>query len=105
MKCALEDKERENVKMITVRFEDILREPEKNLRKICDFSGLDFREDMLPQPEHKIPLGTRFKDRWYPLRFDVNEPYLKKISKEHIEIIDKYCSEYAKIFGYERPKK
>ncbi len=100
MKCALEDKEKENVKMIIVRFEDILREPEKNLKKICEFSELDFRKDMLPQPEHKIPLGTRFKDRWYPLRPDVNKKYLDKLDGEIISVINKHCEKLVERFGY-----
>jgi hypothetical protein len=100
MKCALEDKEKENIDMAIFRFEDILRKPKKNIKKLCDFAELDFEKDMLPTAEHKIPLGTRFKDRWYPLKSDINKEYLEKVEKESLKIIEKKCGDIARNFGY-----
>ncbi|MBC7232378.1 MAG: sulfotransferase [Chloroflexi bacterium] len=64
IRCALEDREED---MLVVRFEDLLQEPGKTLRQICEHVELEFDEDMLPAAHHKIPFGSRFRDRWYPL--------------------------------------
>lgn len=99
---ALEDRETVNHFQI-VRFEDVLRSPEENVRAICDFVNLEFRQDMLPQPEHSIPFGSRRRTRWFPLRVEVNQKYLTEIKEEHVEIIYKRCGTYAEMFGYAKP--
>lgn len=106
MKCTLEDKEKYDIDMLIIRFEDILREPITNVKKICRFIELDFDEDMIPQPHHKIPFGIdpRDKNKWYPLRPDVNEPYLRRLNGKYIEIISNRCKEIALNFGYDIPK-
>jgi len=60
--CALEDKGED---MLVVRFEDLLQDPERLLRQISEHLELHFWEDMLPGPQHKIPFGSRFRERWY----------------------------------------
>ena len=102
MKYALEDREKVD-SFLVVRFEDILREPKEHLQAICSFAGLSYSEDMLPQPEHEIPFGSRFYDRWYPLRPEVNKKYFKEMNPEHLKIISSRCEEYAEEFGYSRP--
>ena len=102
MRCALEDKEKnKEIDMLIIRFEDILKSPVANLKKICEFVELDFSEDMIPQPHHKIPFGSRFPERWYPLRPDLKQKYLKKLGQKEIEIISKYCKNLALQFGYD----
>lgn len=104
MKYALIDKKK--IKhLLIIRFEDILKEPEKYLKKICNFLELEFNNEMLPQPKHTMPFGSKFRDRWYPLRPDVNQIYLNEIKREHIEIIASRCEKYANIFDYEKIKK
>ncbi|MDH5713983.1 MAG: sulfotransferase [Candidatus Aminicenantes bacterium] len=100
MKCALEDR-KEN--MLIIRFEDILQDPITYMRKLCKFAELDFNEDMLPQPHHKIPLGSRFPDRWYPLEPERSQNYFQKIGRKEIEIVSKYCKNLALQFGYHIP--
>ena len=103
MKYALIDGEKVDNFMVT-RFEDVLEEPEKEIGRICEFAGLEFSEDMLPQPEHSISFGSRFRDKWYPLRPDVNEKYFEQIEPKQVDKIEHYCGKYAEIFGYEKPK-
>lgn len=100
MKCALEDRKQN---MLIIRFEDILQDPITYMRKICKFAELNFNEDMLPQPNHKIPFGSRFPDRWYPFEPERSQNYLQKIGKKEIEIISKYCKNLALHFGYHIP--
>lgn len=89
----------------TVRFEDVLSSPEQQLREICQFVELTFDPDMLPQPDHRVPFGSRFEGRWYPLRPDVNTPYLEEMTSEHVQIIAEYCQGTAKTLGYDMPRR
>ena len=98
IQCALEDN---NENMLIILFEDILKNPIKHIKSICDFVELDFDEDMLPQQHHKIPFGSRFSDRWYPLEPNRNNKYLKSIKQKELRIIDNECRKIALQFGYE----
>jgi hypothetical protein len=102
MKYALQDKQVVD-NFLVVRFEDLLMETEKYLKIICDFVELDFKENMIPQSHHKYPFGSQRLSRWYPLRTDVNQKYLKDLNNADIEIIDRYCREYVDKFGYQKP--
>ncbi len=103
MRYALKDRE-EVDSFLVVKFEDILNEPRKHLQQICSFADLSFSEDMIPQPEHEIPFGSRFYDRWYPLRPEVNEKYFEEMEQQHLNIISSRCEKYAEEFGYPRPE-
>jgi len=85
------------------RYEDFLAEPETHTRALCEFVGLDFRDDLLPAPEHRIPFGTKFGDRWYPLRPDNNDAYLEKITRTQLLRVRERCGELAEHFGYAFP--
>ncbi len=102
VRCALEDKAAD---MLIVRFEDVLQAPETMLRQICAHVGLDFRPDMLPAPHHRIPFGTRFADRWYPLRLDRALAYIERATPEELALIHTYCGSLAEQFGYPYPQK
>lgn len=103
MQCVLEDKKRIDNDILIVQFEEILKHPHEHVKKICEFVELEFSEDMLPQPYHEIHLGTKHKDRWYPLKPDVNEKYLNELSEEDIKIIENRCGHLASKFGYYPP--
>jgi len=66
-------------RILDIKYEDLLREPEATVRAICDFLGEDFepamldvsrRTDLVPARERKIhpkldePLSTEAIDRW-----------------------------------------
>ncbi len=99
-RLALEDGERVE-HFLVVRFEDFTHEPERLLRQICDFADLDFREDMLPQPHHRMPFNSwPGENKWYPIRDD---PWRAQLSEHEIAIIDESCRGLAERFGYELP--
>lgn len=103
MKYALEDAE-EVGNFLTVKFEDILTEPERNVRKICEFVEIDFDQDLLPQPGHKAPFGSKGKEKWYPLRPGVNQKYFQKMTQETVEIIEEELGGLARKLRYEQPE-
>jgi len=96
IRCALEDREKD---ILVVRFEDLLKEPEKTLRQICEHVELEFYEDMLPAPHHKIPFGSRFRDRWYPLSLERSLHYIQKATPEELRIIEDHCDPLAMELG------
>jgi len=104
MECALEDGVKQSFFKV-LRFEDVLGNPTREIKAICDFGGLDFNPDMLPQPEHQVPFGSLRRDRWYPLRPEVNEKYLQEMTSKHVEIVARYCESLANELGYVKPKK
>jgi len=97
IRCALEDREED---MLVVRFEDLLQEPEKTLRQICEHTELDFRLDMLPAPGQRIPFGSRFRDRWYPLDPKRALHYIEKATPDESAVISTRCGTLAKELGY-----
>lgn len=103
MRCALEDRDKvSNFK--AMRFEDFLREPRASLMTLCEFLDLPFLEDMIPSEHHQLPLGSKYRDRWYPLRTDVNKPYLEEIPDKYIAMVEKRCQPIAEHFGYSSPR-
>ncbi|MFW6282916.1 MAG: sulfotransferase, partial [Minisyncoccales bacterium] len=102
MKYTLEDKEKvKNFQII--KFEDVLKDTKNTIQKICNFTDLEFQKDMIPQKNHKIPFGTKHRDRWYPLKENINQKYLKQLTSKQTEIIERRCGKYAERFGYKKP--
>ncbi len=89
-----------DIGLLIVKFEDLLRAPEENLRKICNHVNLEYNDDMLPKAEHTIPFGSRIRERWYPLMPEINKKYIGKISNKDIDIIQDICGDVAEKLGY-----
>jgi hypothetical protein len=101
--CAIEDSHRID-HLLEVRFEDILQDVEKWLREICAFVELDFKLSMLPAPDHRMPLGStgssKGDKKWYPIRPEVNYPYLERLDPWMVEIVDNRVKELARRWEY-----
>lgn len=103
MNAALEDASTiANFKV--VRFEDLLVSPEKMLQKICQFTGLSWRPEMLPAPDDHFPLGStgssKGDHKWYPLRADVNQPYLGALEPWMMNLLDSHVGQLAAKWRY-----
>ncbi len=103
MKSVMEDKDKVS-NFTWIHFEDMLRKPKGILLKLTQFLGLPFIEDMIPAPHHKIPLGSKYRDCWYPLRPDVNVRYLREIPEKYLRQIEESCGAIAAEFGYHPPR-
>lgn len=101
--CALED-EPEVEHFLTLRFEDLLREPEEHLRNVCAFADLSFHTDMLPGPNHRFPLGSTGSSRgdrkWYPLRPDANRRYLEELEPWMLDLVEPIVGPLASRWQY-----
>lgn len=99
MQCVLEDKDKvSNFK--AMRFEDFLQKPRESQIELCSFLDLPFVDDLVPSEHHSIPFGSKYSDRWYPLRPDVNKQYLEEIPDKYVEMISNRCQPIAEQFGY-----
>lgn len=103
MGCALEDKGKV-AHFKVMRFEDFLNEPKDSLAELCSFLDLTYDDDMLPRAHHKVPFGSKYRDRWYPIRPDVNNQYLEDIPQRYIDKIAERCQPLAEGFGYSKPQ-
>lgn len=102
MEAAMEDGER--VRHFKVmQFESFLQSPEQSIAKLAEFLDLYFDKRMVPAEDQKLPFGSRYRDRWYPLRSNVNKRYLKEIPEEYINKIKRRCGHLAAELGYEPP--
>lgn len=100
MRATLEDAERLGFPLMIIRFEDLISAPESKLRECCDFLDLEFHADMLPAPGHRLPLGSRFRDRWYPIRTDVNATYEQSLDDLTVESVNRHCKGLFDRLGY-----
>jgi hypothetical protein len=86
---------------LTVHFEEALRQPEQTMRAITDHVGASYNDDMIPQSHHRLPLGSKERSKWYPIRTDVNSKYLDSVTDEAIEIIASTIRERSRTKTYE----
>ena len=83
------------------KIEDILDNPSFYFNEICKFIGVKFNTNMLPNANDKIPSFSKYKDRWFPIRKDINSIYLKKMNnKLKNKIINKINKNIAFEQGY-----
>jgi hypothetical protein len=101
MSIALEDG-RNMGNFVTVKFEDVLSRPREKIKKISRFIGIKFTDRMIPSEDDRVPFGSKYRDRWYPLREGVNKKYYRKIGRMDADIIERHCFPVAEELGYER---
>lgn len=85
------------------RYEDFLTEPELRTRELCDFLGLPFEREMLPAPGQSLPFATKYNERWYPLRPEINQRYHTAQTEDQLDAVERTCGAIAARFGYLRP--
>jgi hypothetical protein len=102
MQAVMEDsKEIEHFSVMA--FEDLLSRPRRSLSAVCRTLGLVFEEQMVPAQGQRLPFGTRFGTRWFPLRTDVNDTYLEAVPDEYVQRVTNRAGERAQEFGYLPP--
>ena len=92
-----------DAKTCFIKYEDFLATPENILQKILDHIELPFQENLLPDSNQKVPLGSVARTKWFPLKTDINSNYLSEMPIEAVDIIEKGVGQLAKDFSYLRP--
>lgn len=85
---------------LVVHFEDVLRYPKKHMREISDHVAVSYTDDMIPQAYHRLPIGSKEKSKWYPIRTDVNDKYLNDVADEAMKIISSTIRGKSSIKAY-----
>lgn len=101
-KCALDDAKIygfEN-RIKTVKIEDVLREPQIQVKKICDFLGLHYLDQMLPGENDFFMFPHTRDKKWFPIRLAANERYIEKLNQRQIDIILEICGSMMDKVGY-----
>ncbi|PQP35627.1 hypothetical protein C6A37_01640 [Desulfobacteraceae bacterium SEEP-SAG9] len=90
-------------RILRIRYEDLVIEPEKELMRVCTFLGVDFHSSML---EHYKNKRSSFSDPWQPnIKKPINRNRLyawkKEMSKTDVLKCEYICKDIAQLFGYE----
>jgi hypothetical protein len=98
-RLALQDGPRTR-RFLAVRFEDFVRDPERIVRAVCAFAGLDYDDALVPRAGQTFPFPTLPSDRkWYPL---VADEWRGRVSAPEAELVDSVCGPLAADLGYSR---
>ncbi len=85
---------------VTIKFEDLIADPERELRRATTHVQLDYHDDMIPQAHHTLPLGSGETSKWYPIRSDVNRKYEEKMTEEARSIVFRELDGIGERYGY-----
>ncbi len=106
---------------ITLRYEDLLDNPEMELTKLTDFFHLEFHPNMLTYHERiseaisayvnrspnekvrkvrEIGIATVHKNLSKPLKNSFKDKWKETFSEEQIETLETYCGDFAEKYGY-----
>jgi hypothetical protein len=82
-----------------VRYEELLNETSKSLRKVCDYLNIKFEQHMI-NPKPLRGRGDENAKRGIPvIKNKINE-YERYLSEDEILYIEKYCGSEMKKLGY-----
>ena len=92
-----------NKRIMRVRFEDLLTEPEKELKKICNFTDIPFDSTMLRGEGFVVPKYTKSQHKLVGLAPDetVCEKWKHNLSPREIEIFESLSGSLLEYLQYE----
>lgn len=89
-----------------VRYEDLVADPEKTLRKVCEFLGEDYAPEMLtmmgaPSHRNKGSNSSYGKREIGKISTDSIARYRQVLSPQEIKYMQDFCRDGMRQFGYE----
>ncbi|MGK7901810.1 MAG: sulfotransferase [Hormoscilla sp.] len=94
-------------KVLTIRYEDFLKHQELVIRKVCQFVGIKFFDDMLDvfassEAQNLSQLSALWENNAFdPIVANIDK-FSKSLTQEEINIIETITSEYMERYGYKR---
>jgi len=85
---------------ITIKFEDLIADPEREVRRATSHVQLEYHDDMIPRAHHTLPLGSGEAFKWYPIRSDVNQKYEEEMTEEARSIVSRELDGIGERYGY-----
>jgi hypothetical protein len=94
-------------RVLTIRYEDFLRDQEMILKKICSFLGISFLDTMLDvsvseEAQHISGLSALWETNTSAPILNNIDKFKKYLSMEEIEIIETLTHDLMRHYGYER---
>ena len=109
MKTALENQKAFPERYYVLKYEDLVSDSEKEVKKLCDFLGLTFDEKMLDTKNFRSKKGgiwdpnkhTKFSDKLEKISAKPVGRWKEKLSKEDLLLTEFVIMDLMKEFGYE----
>lgn len=92
--------DKQNINYTHLRYEDLCREPEKEMRRILDFCGLNsdtFSLDFRSQTQHIM--GNGYMRLGKETKIEERKDWQEKLSKEDVKLIEKLTVDYQKYYS------
>ena len=97
--------------ILSVKYEDFVKNPEANLHAMCEFLGVKYDPDVLKYPEKEEAFKKEFKTKtsdvfhgnlFKPITADNVDKWKSKMAWKDILRADFYVGKYAELSGYSR---
>lgn len=85
---------------ILLKIEDILSDFELHIKTIFEFVDLPFKSDYLPNANDKMPFGSKRKERWFPVKKEINSKYILDLPEDVRDYILDKCYDNIQRLGY-----
>ncbi len=89
--------------IIRVKYEDLIVESERTLKKVAGFLNIEFSEKMLAGTGFSVPKYTKTQHKKVGETIDVSRinSWEKDLTQKQIEIFENYTKEFLTYLGYE----
>jgi len=96
-------------KVLQLKYEDLLNNPEGELQRVCDWLNIQFRKEMLEYYDSSASRlasgsGTMWQNLSKPLLRKNTGNYLKELSADEIEVFEKIAKNQLQELGYHCPE-
>jgi hypothetical protein len=90
------------VRVIRIRYEDLVARPEPTLKRVCDFAGIDYRPEMVAGTGFGVPGFTAGQHALIGKAPDRSrlEAWRKALSRREIEIVESIAVDLLSGLGY-----
>lgn len=91
---------------ITVRYEDLLREPKETMMMICDFIGLSYTPKVLEyfdseESKHTAESGFMWENLKKPIIRNNTEKYRKSLAKQEVALFESISGDILQKYNYD----
>ena len=89
--------------IIRVKYEDLINETDRTLKKISDFLSIEFTENMLTGTGFLVPKYTKAQHKKIgkPINASRINSWEEELTQKEIEIFENYTKEFLTYLGYE----
>ena len=90
-------------RILRVRFEDLVNNPEGELQRICEFAGLEFSSAMIEGKGFVVPEYSKGQHSLVgsPPDISASDKWKEKLTSREIEIFESLCGPLLEYLGYD----